>query len=161
MQAEGSTSATGITKPQKTGYTFQGYYTGTNGTGTKVIDSAGKLVANATNYRLFTANGTLYASWTKNTTTTYSCRRRTVTYLASQVSCTQGSYFWANYIADCTKLTDSGYTYDGSGGPNGGYCTCTNPHTTAWNVYYGSWSGYTTYSSYPYTAGYEYQCTTT
>ena len=58
-------SANGITVPTRTGYTFGGYYTETNGGGTQYINASGKLTssASATN---FTAAGTLYAKWTIN-----------------------------------------------------------------------------------------------
>jgi uncharacterized repeat protein (TIGR02543 family) len=50
-----------ITIPQKRGYTFGGYYTGTGGTGTQFVDSNGYCVNN-----LFSNNAsdiTLYADW--------------------------------------------------------------------------------------------------
>ena len=61
-----TTSANGITVPAKTGYTFGGYYTETNGGGTQYIGANGKLTssASATN---FSSNGILYAKWTENT----------------------------------------------------------------------------------------------
>ncbi|MCQ2801522.1 MAG: InlB B-repeat-containing protein [Bacilli bacterium] len=48
-----------ITLPQKTGYDFGGYYTGTNGTGTQYYTSTG---ASARNWDM-DANTTLYAYW--------------------------------------------------------------------------------------------------
>ena len=53
-----------ITKPTKTGYTFGGYYTGTNGSGTQYVDANGKFINNI--YQT-TGNKTLYAKWTANT----------------------------------------------------------------------------------------------
>ncbi len=55
-----STSISSITKPSKTGYTFGGYYTSTNGGGIQVIDSSGKIVASNTQ---FASNNTIYALW--------------------------------------------------------------------------------------------------
>ena len=52
-----------ITVPTKTGHTFQGYYTGTNGSGTQYINSSGTFVNNL--YQT-TSDITLYAYWTKN-----------------------------------------------------------------------------------------------
>lgn len=57
-----TTTANGITKPTKTNYTFDGYYTGTDGSGTQYIDASGKLTASASNTN-FTAAGQLYAKW--------------------------------------------------------------------------------------------------
>ena len=53
-----------ITKPTKTGYTFGGYYTGTNGSGTQYVDANGTFINNI--YQT-TGNKTLYAKWTANT----------------------------------------------------------------------------------------------
>ena len=68
-----TTSANPITRPVKTNYEFMGYYTATNGGGTKYIDEYGKLTSSASTTN-FTANGTLYAYWVaskwKNDTTT-------------------------------------------------------------------------------------------
>ena len=47
--------------PIKTGNEFNGYYTGENGTGTKVIDENGLIQIGQE--KVFNANGTLYASW--------------------------------------------------------------------------------------------------
>ena len=51
-----------ITIPKKTGYTFLGYYTGTNATGTKYINSDGTSAKNWDK----TSGGTLYAAWSIN-----------------------------------------------------------------------------------------------
>ena len=63
-----STSANPITIPQKTGYTFGGYYTATNGGGVQYIAASGKLTSSASATQ-FSANGTLYASCPANTYT--------------------------------------------------------------------------------------------
>ena len=62
-----------ITKPTKTGYTFGGYYTGTSGSGTQLIDENGAWIASKTNYtdgsknwQYPNADLTLYAKWTIN-----------------------------------------------------------------------------------------------
>ena len=52
-----------ITLPTKTGYTFNGYFTATGGSGTKYYNADG---SSAKNYDQ-TAADTLYASWTANT----------------------------------------------------------------------------------------------
>ena len=59
-----------ITKPEKKGYTFGGYYSGKNGTGTKYIDADGKILnISSPAYTEFTTDTTLYAKWTANTYT--------------------------------------------------------------------------------------------
>lgn len=67
-----SSTHAGIINPKKTGYTFGGYWTADNGTGTMVINTSGVLQANVTNYTgaggIWTkaATTTLYAKWTIN-----------------------------------------------------------------------------------------------
>ena len=65
-----------ITVPTKTGYTFGGYYTATNGGGTQIIDAYGNVKAKADDGKdywtgeskewLHIGNATLYAKWTIN-----------------------------------------------------------------------------------------------
>ena len=68
---DGSVTATydslmpSISVPSRTGYTFNGYYSGTNGSGTKYYNSNGTPY-NSKVYRDF-ANRTLYAYWTPKT----------------------------------------------------------------------------------------------
>ena len=57
-----------ITKPTKSGYTFGGYYTGTNGSGTIYVSTAGRFTNNA--YQT-TGDKTLYAKWNVNTKKMY------------------------------------------------------------------------------------------
>lgn len=54
------TSISKITIPTRSGYEFMGVYTGANGTGTKVIDANGNIVAGNTS---FTSNTTIYVYW--------------------------------------------------------------------------------------------------
>ena len=51
-----------ITVPTRTGYTFGGYWTGKNGTGTMYVDSTGLTKNNL--YTAVAGNTTLYAKWT-------------------------------------------------------------------------------------------------
>ena len=59
------TTITSVTKPTRTGYTFNGYYTTATG-GTQKIPASGVLPANTT----FTADTKLYAQWTVDMTQT-------------------------------------------------------------------------------------------
>ena len=56
-----TTEISTITKPQKNGYVFGGYYTSKGGAGVSYIDASGKITATSTT---FTTNKTLYAKWT-------------------------------------------------------------------------------------------------
>ena len=63
--AMGTSSNPIASLPRKTGYTFGGYYTNSDGTGTQYINASGYITASAvTTY--FTAPGNLYAKWTLN-----------------------------------------------------------------------------------------------
>ena len=91
--ASGSTSVTmtydasthtAITNPSKTGYTFAGYWTGDNGTGSMVIATDGTMQASVDGYTgaggiwKKDATCTLYAKWTANNyTVTLSCSGET------------------------------------------------------------------------------------
>ncbi|MBQ6736476.1 MAG: InlB B-repeat-containing protein [Alphaproteobacteria bacterium] len=55
------------TVPQKTNYTFGGYWTGQNGTGTRVIDSDGNFLYTTAALTALTSNATIYAYWTAAT----------------------------------------------------------------------------------------------
>ncbi|MBR3133250.1 MAG: InlB B-repeat-containing protein, partial [Clostridia bacterium] len=58
-----TTEISSITVPEKTGYTFGGYYTSANGGGTKCIDENGDVIDSL---YAFAGNRTLYAKWTPN-----------------------------------------------------------------------------------------------
>ena len=64
------------TLPTKTDKVFNGYWTGENGTGTKVVDAEGNIISNETTTKLAKANDTgktLYADWLDSYSVTYSC----------------------------------------------------------------------------------------
>lgn len=64
-----SASICSIKVPQKTGYTFDGYWTGQNGTGNQVIDYKGDVWSNTTYFNnTNTKNNetTIYAKWANN-----------------------------------------------------------------------------------------------
>ena len=88
----GGASVVNITKPTKAAHEFQGYYTGTNGSGTKVIDANGDILVDNT---FFTQETTLYAKWKA----LYTCPQGTMVADSSRGSSTGG------YI--CVR----GYTY--------------------------------------------------
>lgn len=63
----GGTNGNAITKPTRKGYTFGGYFTGKNGTGTQYVDANGYCVNNI--YSNVAGNTTLYAKWTEHVLT--------------------------------------------------------------------------------------------
>ncbi len=72
-----TTLSESITNPKKTHYMFQGWYSGSGGTGNLVINKDGELQANVAGYTgeggVWTKDGatTLYAKWTEHTYTNY------------------------------------------------------------------------------------------
>ncbi|MBQ2901134.1 MAG: InlB B-repeat-containing protein [Agathobacter sp.] len=63
---DATSSITGVTKPQKTGYTFGGYFDAKNGGGVSHIDGNGTITASSTTFK---QDRTIYAKWTANTYT--------------------------------------------------------------------------------------------
>ena len=57
-----SSDGQNITVPTRTGYTFGGYWTGKNGTGTQYVNASGLAINNL--YKAVAGNTTLYAKWT-------------------------------------------------------------------------------------------------
>ncbi len=89
-----------ITPPTRTGYTFGGYYTGTNGTGTQYVNANGGTVNNL--YSASAADITLYAKWT-----------------AKSITCDAGKYLPANTetCSSCpagSYCTGDKFTYTGA-----------------------------------------------
>ena len=58
-----TTEITSVSVPTRSGYTFNGYYTSSNGQGNQVIDEEGDIVVSNT---FFTGNTTIYAYWEAN-----------------------------------------------------------------------------------------------
>ena len=111
-----STLSPAITNPTKTGYTFTGWYSGSGGTGNKVIGTDGKLVVNVSGYTgangvwTATENKNLYAGWTINS--------YTLTWNVNGGNALTGTYTKGsvNYGAAITKPenpTRTGYTFLG------------------------------------------------
>ena len=93
-----------ITLPSKTGYTFNGYYTSTSGSGTKYYNANG---SSARNYTL-TSGTTLYAYWTKDTyTITYNNNGGTIS--GSYAT----TYQYGNSVTLPTNVTRNGCTFGG------------------------------------------------
>ena len=103
MTATYDATMTSITAPTRTGYTFGGYWTGKNGTGTQYYTASG---ASARTWNL-AADTTLYAHWTANTyTVTFDANGGTTPTASKSVT----------YDADYGELptpTCPGYTFNG------------------------------------------------
>ena len=101
-----TTSANHITKPSKTGYTFGGYYTATNGGGTQLINASGNITSSFTN-TLYNNNVTLYAKWSVN--------NYTVTFNANggSVSTASKSVTYGSTYGNLPTPTRNGYTFIG------------------------------------------------
>lgn len=110
-----------ITKPTKTGYTFGGYYTGTNGSGTQYVDANGTFINNI--YQT-TGNKTLYAKWTANTyTVKYDCNGGT------NAPSNQTATYDSTFTVAANTCTKTGYTF------NGWY----DPTNVSWTSWTGKW----------------------
>lgn len=120
-----TTNTNPITVPTRTGYSFGGYYSGANGTGTQMINSNGYITSNLTN-TIYSENATLYASWTpKVYTINYSCGTGSGTVPASQ-SVTYNS----NFTIATNTCSKEGYTFSGWSDPTG---------DTSWTGLTGVW----------------------
>lgn len=87
-----SSSITSITAPTRTGFTFNGYNTALNGTGTTLIDSTGKITASNTFYSTDSTK-TIYAQWVANNPAKYDA---------------EGGYWYVeNGMMPQEKVTDS------------------------------------------------------
>ena len=98
-----------INKPSKTGYSFKGYYTSTNGSGSNYVNSSGTFINNA--YKTI-GDKTLYANWQANT--------YTITYNANGGSGAPSSQSYTYdpnndtvFYLSSTTPSRSGYTFLG------------------------------------------------
>lgn len=115
-------SVASITKPSKTGYTFQGYYTGVGGTGRQYINASG----NRIDANLWTEDGdvdTLYAKWTKESAITLDNQGVANGSIAA-------NRVYNTLLPNVTPPTRTGYTF-------GGYFTDTNGSGTQYINSYG------------------------
>lgn len=109
-----TTSSNEITVPEKDGYTFQGYYTQTDGAGTQYIDENGNITSSA-NSSNFTSNDTLYAYYIENSKALYDVLKMAAkegTYAKEYTGSHQDSI-------DSTKSTEKIYYWYGSNATNG------------------------------------------
>ena len=113
-----------ITIPTKDGNTFEGYFTATNGGGTKIIDNAGNTITSASTS--YTAAGTAYARWDACPVGSY-CKDGVKTACPSgmtssagsvnktdcKITCSAGQYLKANESA-CTTCPAGSYCSGGT-----------------------------------------------
>lgn len=137
-----TSSMSSITKPTRTGYTFGGYYTATNGGGTQVINASGTILSNKT--KIFLADGTLYAKWTPNTFTVAYNKNGGTSGSTTSHTCT--------YDATCTARANgfakTGYSFNGWKKGNAGSTVAAgasikNAATSGTVTYYAQWKANT------------------
>lgn len=136
-----------ITKPTRTGYTFGGYYTGTNGSGTQYVNANGVTVNNM--YSTVAKDTTLYAKWTANKyTVTTNANGGTIpatsgwTVASDGTTATKTMTYDANYGTLPTP-TRTGYTFAGwwTAASNGTQITTSTKMQTASNhTLYAHWT---------------------
>ena len=111
-----TTSANAITVPSRTGYTFGGYYSVSDGTGTQYINASGNITSDGlTAGKALQANGTWYAKWTANTDTKYVVNHYTknlgaTTYTLNSAENKTGTTATSVTLANLKK-TITGFTY--------------------------------------------------
>lgn len=137
-----STCATGlkdrkITIPKKTGYTFGGYYTSTDGAGTQYITAAG--VVSTSLYKV-QQNLTLHAKWTaKSFTVTFNANGGTTSTDTKSVT-------YASTYGTLPTPTRTGYTFNGwyTAATGGSKITSTSTVSiTADQTLYAQWTAKT------------------
>ncbi|MBR3797979.1 MAG: InlB B-repeat-containing protein, partial [Bacteroidales bacterium] len=107
-----------ITVPTKTGYTFGGYYTGTNGSGTQYYFDDGTGVMRSD----FEVATTLYAKWTVNTYTVTLNQQSATTDGTKSVNVNYGSAMPSITLPKRTGYTFGGF-YTSTGGSGTQYYT--------------------------------------
>lgn len=105
--------STSITNPSKTGYTFAGWNTKSDGTGYDVISTSGTLNASQSGYTDVSSNWIkdadveLYAKWTINKYKVTLASPTTVTISATSPSIAEGAYAEVNYNSTVTLAYSS------------------------------------------------------
>ncbi|MBQ8126743.1 MAG: InlB B-repeat-containing protein, partial [Kiritimatiellae bacterium] len=131
-----------ITLPTRTGYTFGGYFTGTNGAGTQYYTAAGKS-ARAWDK---TDATTLYAKWTANTYTV-TLNQQNGSGGTSSVTATYAAALPSVTVPTRTGYTFGGY-YDQANGGGTQYYTAAGASARNWNktaatTLYAKWTANT------------------
>ncbi len=132
-----------ISIPKKTGYTFGGYYTGTNGSGTQYYTASG---ASARSWDKTSAT-TLYAQWTANKYTVTLNNQSATTAGTTSVSASYGSAMPSITVPKKTGYTFGGY-YTGTNGSGTQYYTASGASARSWDktsatTLYAKWTANT------------------
>lgn len=116
-----------ISIPSRTGYTFGGYYTSTNGGGTQYYNNSGVAQRTGTS-----SNTTLYAKWTQKTYTVTLNNQSATTAGTSSFTTTYGAS-----LSNITVPTKTGYIFKGYySSQNGGgtqYFSSSGSATRSWD----------------------------
>ena len=117
-----------ITVPTRTGYIFAGYYSGTNGSGTKYYN------ANGTSARTWNIanNTTLYAHWTAKSYTV-TLNKQSGSGGTSSVTATYGNAMPSITVPTRTGYTFAGY-YSGTNGSGTKYYNANGTSARTWNI---------------------------
>nr|MCR5635912.1 InlB B-repeat-containing protein [Clostridiales bacterium] len=135
-----NTNGTTITVPTKTGYTFGGYWTNSDGTGTQYVDASGALCNNI--YRSVADNSTLYAKWTAITYNIQFVPNGGTMSGSTNVTDTFGSTNGYNIALSDYIPTRAGYTFIGwklsyASGSTENFSTSTSVSSGASTAHYG------------------------
>ena len=145
-----STSICSIRVPQKNGYIFDGYWTGTNGTGKPVIDSSGTVWKDTKYFnKSNTVNkeATIYAKWIKDPTT----ESFSFNYVDGSNTISDKVKYGSNYtVRGSDTFKKEGYTFNGwNEQPDGTGKSWTYGKTYTYNIMrsttvYAQWKANTT-----------------
>ena len=95
-----------ITKPTRTGYTFGGYFTGTNGSGMQYVGADGGCINNI--WSSVAANTTLYAKWTLNKYTLTLTKGTGISTIYYKIN---GATSWSSTTSSTTVQVNYGSTW--------------------------------------------------
>ena len=138
-----------MTKPTRTGYTFQGYFTEANGNGTKYYNADG---SSAKNWDKTANNTSLYAYWTANTYTV------TLDMQGGEGGSASVTATYDAAMPSMTKPTRTGYTFQGyfteANGNGTKYYDANGSSAKNWDKTANNTTLYAYWTAVPYTITY-------
>ena len=140
------------TMPSRTGYTFGGYFTGENGTGTKYYNADG---TSANNWNFEDATKTLYAKWTAKTTT-ITLNMQSGSDGTSEVTATFDKAMPSAAMPIRTGYTFGGY-FVGTNGSGTQYYNADGTSTRNWNLEDATKTLYAKWTANSYTVTFDQQ----
>lgn len=142
----GESSIPSIEIPTRTGYTFKGYYSASDGKGTQYISSNGTPLSSFTN-RSFRSDTTLYAYWTADTYGVSLDNQSATTAGTTEVTTSYGTAMPSISVPTKTGYTFGGY-FAGSNGSGTQYYTSSGTSARTWDrttgaTLYAKWTANT------------------